>query len=92
MTADEKGMRALICQWRHECDRVRNDADALCELVADITGFLEDDVEPALERLAHWPRKSENADGVFSRDGWEGLANVRCFARAALAQRGRENE
>ena len=41
MSADTQ-LGSAIRNWRLETDRLRNDPDALCDLVADITAFLED--------------------------------------------------
>jgi hypothetical protein len=38
----------------------------------------------AMKEIADWPRNSQCVEGSMSRDGWEGLANVRRFARAAI--------
>jgi hypothetical protein len=40
----------------------------------------------ALEALAAWPRRSATLDGELSGDPVVGLANVRRFARAAIAK------
>ena len=45
-----------------------------------------DDLLEALETLSSWPRKSETANGALSSDPTEGIANMRRFARAAIAK------
>lgn len=55
--------------------------DANAHLVAAAPEMLE-----ALKVLADWPRQSTTADGALSGDPATGLANVRRFARAAIAK------
>lgn len=62
-------------------DVVTEEGEANARLIAAAPDLLA-----ALETLAEWPRHSATADGVLTTDPVAGLANVRRFARDAVAK------